>query len=213
MPNARNALTLATTPAAAAQPVCPPSWLTTWEPDQIPPATVDQIAAEVERHTAALVPVDRRTLLVVADPVLALFPMPDNWEDQAQAWYAALYDIPEDLIRSAFERVARNCRFWPRPAEVRAQIAQELMERKVAANRLRVALTKAKREVEDEARRKRRAAEIAAAPVSHRDLPATRMPKLTDLPVDELVVTPEEAAAKVAEWGDALGRTACKAGA
>jgi hypothetical protein len=188
--------------------VAPPSWLATWEADQVPPATVDEIAAQVERHTQALVPVDPRALVVLATEKLVLYPLPENWKQQAPAWYGALADIPEDLIRTAFDRVAKNCKFWPRPAEVRAQIGQELMQRRVAANRLKAALGKAQREILDEARRKRRADEINAAPVPHRNLPPPRLPSLKDLPADPVEVTPADAAAKLAEWGDALGRTA-----
>jgi len=152
--------------------------------------------------------VDPKALVVLATEKLVLFPIPDNWQQQAPAWYGALADIPEDLIRVAFERVARNCKFWPRPAEVRAQIGQELADRRVAANRLKLALGKAQREILDEARRKRRASEINAAPVSHRNLPTPRLPKLTDLPADPVEVSPADAAARVAEWEAALGRTA-----
>lgn len=188
--------------------MAPPSWLATWEPDQVPPATVDSIAAEVARHVAALVSVDPKALVVLATEKLVLFPIPENWKQQAPAWYGALADIPEDLIRIAFDRVARNCKFWPRPAEVRAQIAQELADRRVAANRLKVALSKAKREVLDEERRKRRAAELNAAPVSHRQPIVPRMPSLKDLPADAVEVTPADAAARIAEWQEALERTA-----
>ena len=186
----------------------PPSWLAAWQPDQTPPATVDQIAADVDRLDAALAPTGPEALLVLSDRTLSLFPMPDNWEDQAQAWYAALADIPEDLIRVAFERVARNCRFWPRPAEVREQISVELMERRVAARRLKVALAKAKREVADEERWLRQGAAMNAPPVSERRPITVRVNKLTDLPDDSIEVSPADAAARVAEWEAALGRTA-----
>ena len=170
----------------------PPSWLAAWQPDQTPLATVDQIAADVDRLDAALAPTGPEALLVLSDRTLSLFPMPDNWEDQAQAWYAALADIPEDLIRVAFERVASNCRFWPRPAEVREQISVELMERRVAARRLKVALAKAKREVADEERRLRQGAAMNAPPVSDRHPITVRVNKITKA---NIVTTREKLAA------------------
>lgn len=181
----------------------PPSWLAAWQADQTPPATADEIAADVARIEAALVPVSAEALLVLADGTLALFPIPDNWEDQAQAWYAALADIPEDLIRLAFERVARNCRFWPRPAEVREQIAGELFERRLAVRRLKAAAATLKRDAEAEERNRRHRAAMKAAPIPHdQAFVPPAMKRLQDLEPtpDEVVVSPEDAAAKVAEW-------------
>lgn len=155
-------------------------------------------------------PVDRRALAVIATQVLVLFPLPENWEQQSVAWYGALADIPEDLIRVAFERVARNCRFWPRPAEVREQIAAELSERRVAVRRLRVAAAMLRRDAAfaERARASRKA--MAAEPMRQDRAFVPPVKRLQDLPPcpEEIEVTPEEAAAKAAEWAAELRRTA-----
>lgn len=155
-------------------------------------------------------PVDRRALVVVAEQTLALFPMPDNWAEQAAAWYSALADIPEDLIRVAFERVARNCRFWPRPAEVREQIAAELSERRVAVRRLKVAAAMLRRDAAfaERARASRKA--MTADPIGQERAfvpPVKRHQDLQPCP-EEIEVTPAEAEARVAEWKAELARTA-----
>jgi len=187
--------------------VQPPSWLEAWQADQTPPAAVDEIAADIARLEAALVPANSEALLVLADRTLALFPIPDNWEDQAQAWYAAISDIPEDLIRLAFERVARNCRFWPRPAEVREQVASELFERRLSVRRLKAAAATLKRDAEAEERNQRRRAAMKAAPVPYDPtFTPSAIKRLQDLEptADEIIVSPEDAAARVAEWEAAL---------
>lgn len=181
----------------------PPSWLTTWQADQTPLATADEIADDIAKLEAALVPVDRKALLVLATQTLVLFPLPDNWEQQSVAYYSALADIPEDLIRLAFERVARNCRFWPRPAEVREQIAGELFERRLAVRRLKAAAATLKRDAEAEERNRRHRAAMKAAPARQDgEFTPPAMKRLQDLEPtpDEVVVSPEDAAAKVAEW-------------
>lgn len=188
----------------------PPGWLAAWQPDQTPPVPADEIAADVARLDAALVPADPRTLAVHAERALSLFPKPDNWATSSGVYFDALADIPEDLIRVAFERVARNCTWWPRPAEVRAQIAAELSERRVAVRRLKVAAAMLRRDAEAAERNRRHRAAMAAAPQRQdRDI-AVPVKRLQDLPpcADEIVVTPEEAAAKAAQWAEDLRRSA-----
>ena len=71
-----------------------------------------------------------------------------------------------------------------------------------------MALAKAKREVADEERWLRQGAAMNAPPVSERRPITVRVNKLTDLPDDSIEVSPADAAARVAEWEAALGRTA-----
>lgn len=69
--------------------------------------------------------------------------MPDNWEQVAPVYVETLADIPDDLIAEAFNRVLRECKFWPRPAEIREMVAPDLSRRRTAVSRLQHALWKA----------------------------------------------------------------------
>jgi hypothetical protein len=199
----RKSLTVSTTTIAASP--LPPGWLAKWQPDQVPPVPADEIAASLRVLESALAPVEPMALATYAERALSIFPKPDNWATQCAVYFSALSDLPDDLARMAFARVVANCRFWPRPAEVREQVASELRERRVAVNQLALAKRMAQRMADSEARRKRDAAPLSSMPVTQ-----PWVNRITDLPKapEEIVVTPEDAAARVAEWTAELARTA-----
>jgi hypothetical protein len=128
-----------------------------------------------------------------------------NWPDQkltaegVAVYVEAIKDIPADLLSLAARRAVAECSFWPRPADFRKQIREELSGRRRVLSRLEFAAEKL--------RRKRPEPE----PSGHerRTAPIPRMKRLAAVPKTpderDVLVTPEEAAAKVAEWEKAVG--------
>lgn len=46
-------------------------------------------------------------------------------EARIEGYFAALKDLPLWLVEDAFDRAVQNCRFFPRPAELRAMVTEK----------------------------------------------------------------------------------------
>jgi hypothetical protein len=75
-------------------------------------------------------------LAVKLDATLAIWKLPDDWAAMAPFYIEALADVPADLVDIALKHVRLNCKWFPKPAELRAPIERLLAERqRVAADR------------------------------------------------------------------------------
>jgi hypothetical protein len=90
--------------------------------------------AAIEVRAAALV------------PLIELHGTPAGWDQMTPIYLDALADMPPDLLVEAVRRVIRNVKFFPKPAEIRTAIAEELALRKLAVMRLELAARLAKPE-------------------------------------------------------------------
>lgn len=79
---------------------------------------------------ANLRPIDERELGVKLAQTLALWPPPDNLAAVMPAYRMALADVPADLVDIALRHVMLNCKWFPRPAEIREPIARLLEQRR-----------------------------------------------------------------------------------
>lgn len=61
---------------------------------------------------------------------LAIWPPPDNLAAIMPAYRMALADVPADLVDIALRHVMLNCKWFPRPAELREPIARLLEQRR-----------------------------------------------------------------------------------
>ena len=111
------------------------------------PATVEQIASDVRAFAAGLEPADPRALAVELRRTLALFPLPDPQQAAALSEGAmeALEGVPLDIAQAALKRVRMECKFFPRPSEIRERVVAELGERRRAKAKAEVALAMAQR--------------------------------------------------------------------
>jgi hypothetical protein len=130
-------------PAISAAPWSAPQWLASWRAELPPPASRQEIATALTSAEDALMPVDQKIAAALIAQTMGIWGVPPNWAEIAGFYLEVLEDVPPDLASLAMKHCRRNCRFMPRPADIRDQIAEELAERRVALSRLRHALWRA----------------------------------------------------------------------
>ena len=118
----------------------PPSWLKGWGPNLPVPASRLEIEAAIARAKRALTPASPEQAAVLLEETLELYGAPKNWDQIAQFYLEAVSDMPLDLIRETLKQVRLNCKFFPKPAEIREPIREEMARRKAALSRLKTAL-------------------------------------------------------------------------
>lgn len=107
--------------------------------------TADQVAATLAAVEASLAPADPRLVAIELEISLEPWGVPANWESVAGQYLEVFDDVPPDLVELACYRM-RRIRFpgFPRPAEIRALILDELGERKRAFGVLKLAKRRAR---------------------------------------------------------------------
>ena len=118
----------------------PPQWLAHWQSHDPVPATQEQIERSLTEAQEALRPVDPRTAAALVAQTVAIYGVPANWVQIADFYLEALEDVPADLAILAMRRVRMQKKFFPKPAELREVIADDLAARRTAALRLQHAL-------------------------------------------------------------------------
>lgn len=128
-------------------------------------------------------PINPKMLAVEINRTMAIFPPPQGLDDDGMralgdAMTEVLRDMPADIVMAALRRVWLECKFFPRPAEVRAFANAELGERKRAAIKAQVAADMAVRQKVSkpvrpatEAEKARVAEMVAKVRVQNRDNP------------------------------------------
>ena len=116
-----------------------------WTLDADPPPTAERDAAVIRTYCA---PADPRQLAIELKlTVDALRPAPKGVDEAAaaEALMEALEDAPLDIAQAALKRVRMECKWFPKPAEIRERVIEELGERKRAALKAEVAASMAAR--------------------------------------------------------------------
>lgn len=85
-----------------------------------------------------LTPADLKGAVVEMEQTLALFKLPDNWNEIAKFYVEVIEDIPADLLVDALKHVRMTKKWFPKPSELREGIASEMAERQLLAARLRI---------------------------------------------------------------------------
>ncbi|WP_146255331.1 hypothetical protein [Azospirillum sp. TSA6c] len=140
----------------------PVRWLENWQPNEAVPVSIETVRNAIAQHEAALMPADIRAVAVELDRVLAVHGTPADWEGKVDDYLEAFEGVPLDLVQKACKNARLNLKFFPKPAELRAPILDELAERRHALRRLRTAEVKAAPRL-PEPPRQRTPEEIAAA--------------------------------------------------
>lgn len=138
-------------------------------------------------------PADPRALAVELKRTLDIFPPHTSGDPGAlsDALMEALEDVPLDIAQTALRRVRMECRFTPRPAEIRERVIAELGERKRMALKAAVAADMARRRKEGRPPRPATEAEkaqvsemLAKARTQHQANPLKGAPEPTVGPTD-----------------------------
>lgn len=117
-----------------------------WNPaEDEPPPTGAADAAMLARHCQPADP--RRLAIELKRTVDALRPAPKGVDEEAasEAMMEALEDVPLDIAQAALKRVRMECKWFPKPAEIRERVVAELGERKRAVMKAEVAAAMAAR--------------------------------------------------------------------
>jgi hypothetical protein len=129
-----------------------------WTLDADPPPTAERDAAVIRAHCA---PADPRLLAVELKRTVDLFPAPNDPNQSAalsEALMEALEDAPLDIAQAALKRVRMECKWFPKPAEIRERVIEELGERKRAALKAEVAASMAAPTASSRSRKLKRSA-------------------------------------------------------
>lgn len=76
-----------------------------------------------------LVPMDPKALMVKLAQTLAIWKLPDDWDEVGVFYREAFADVPADLVDIALRHVRLTLKWFPKPCELREPIARMLQER------------------------------------------------------------------------------------
>lgn len=101
--------------------------------------TAEEVQVAIVAAESALQPADPRLVAVELDRVLAVHGTPANWDRAVGDYLEAFEDVPADLLLRACRHARLELKFFPKPAELRTPILEDLHERTHVLRRLRVA--------------------------------------------------------------------------
>jgi len=78
--------------------------------------------------------------MAALEPAIDLYGAPKAWASQAGLYRLLLGDLPPDLLAEGMVAAMRRCVFFPKPAEIRAAVTEELAHRQHVCRRLAAAL-------------------------------------------------------------------------
>jgi hypothetical protein len=84
----------------------------------------------LEKARADLQPISPKALAVKLEQTLAIWPLPENFQQTAQFYREALADVPADLVDKALSHVRLTSKWFPKPAELREPIRDALAARR-----------------------------------------------------------------------------------
>ncbi len=123
----------------------------TWDPaSERLPATAEQARRDAAIIEAACAPARPAEIAVELAKVLVNFDLPSGTPVEvarlrARSLENALAGTPLDVVRSALARVEAECKWFPKPADLRERVDAELGERKRAAIKAGLAASMAER--------------------------------------------------------------------
>ncbi|QCO12869.1 hypothetical protein D9623_33750 (plasmid) [Azospirillum brasilense] len=108
------------------------------------PVPIETVRQAITEHEASLEPADMRVVIVELDKVCAVHGTPAGWDGMVDDYLEAFDGVPFDLVKVACKHARLDLKFFPKPAELRAPIRDELNARRDTLRRLRTAEMKAK---------------------------------------------------------------------
>lgn len=111
-----------------------------WPSDvQVGEVAAADLPAIIERYLDGLAPHAPEAFERAMMEISVVYPQSRTSEVEQEARFAAyataLEDIPSDLLLKAARLAVRHCEFFPRPAELRKLIEEDMIERRGRLNR------------------------------------------------------------------------------
>ena len=116
-----------------------------WTPAHGAPATLPVINLEIRHLTEMLEPATHEVIAAMLRESLTVFDTPKNWAKMAPTYLEALEKYPEWAIADALRSIRLDHKFFPRPAEIRAEIPEQYHRMVLAKMRLETARMIARR--------------------------------------------------------------------
>ena len=118
-----------------------PAWLAEWAPRvplELPPAPAEQVRSALAELAIWLSPPPLPPTDYL-DPLGRLFGWPDDWSAQSPLYDETLEDLPDWALIEAVHACLTYCRFFPKPAEIRDRLPEQLGRMRTAKVRLETA--------------------------------------------------------------------------
>jgi hypothetical protein len=118
-----------------------PAWLAEWarnDPLERPPASAEQIQSALAKLAIWLSPPPLPPTGYL-DPLGRLFGWPDDWSEKSPLYDEALEDLPDWALIEAVRSCVTYCRFFPKPAEIRDRLPEQLAQLHTTKVRLETA--------------------------------------------------------------------------
>lgn len=127
----------------------PESW-TAAHPSPIPLPEIDRMIRDL---APMLEPAPVKLIAVKLVETMRVFGLPEGWDRGTAKFYIeALEDVPTELIEPTLKAVRLNCKFTPKPAEIRQNIPAVWSHRRYDMHRLLAIRARARRDEEDRQR-------------------------------------------------------------
>ncbi|HEV2303813.1 MAG TPA: hypothetical protein VGR91_19780 [Stellaceae bacterium] len=104
------------------------------------PVGRDDILAATADAERSLAPIGPQQLLDALAPLGALFGWPDNWTAQLPIYEQVFAPLPAWAVAAAVRGACAQCEFFPKPAQLSAQLPSTFHELNRALVKLRLAL-------------------------------------------------------------------------
>jgi hypothetical protein len=89
-------------------------------------ASISELEAIATEWRRMLTPIDLKELAVALEATLALWPLPPNWDQIGPFYIEAMREFPRDLVFEALRHVRLTSSFFPKPAELRDPILDDM---------------------------------------------------------------------------------------
>ena len=129
-----------------AAPPSSPKWLEGWRHyEGPPPVEASAIRSSLTSFQSTLTPATLQEIGANLLLLTEMFGEPKNWTGKLPLYFEALADLPIDLLCAGVMSCIRHGQFFPKPAEIREPVRDELARRSLARSRLQFALAIAER--------------------------------------------------------------------
>lgn len=117
-----------------------PRWMKNWTPSdsfqQLPP--LEQILNEINKMELLGRPCGDKAAAVTIQKALDHFGKPDNWDSLVDDYLDELSQIPSDLLNEIVTHIRRNCKFFPKIADLLECVQDRITSRNIKLTKLRI---------------------------------------------------------------------------
>ena len=99
---------------------------------------IDEVEYELENYRQALKPAEDKSIAVFLANIVNHFGAPENWADLTEDYFIALEDLPEYHLQETYKSILKNCKWFPKIAEIRANIPDTFHRQKNTYSKIKL---------------------------------------------------------------------------